>query len=591
MIDPGQLSEYLAAVRDVYGDAERALAKAVGRAARDYLTDDEKAAQAALVRLRRDAAEQVARLDEDGVAAVDRAVRAAGLRGADLADADIRQVRRAIRPRDSGVNVQALDALARSAVDMVTPANRSVLRTIVDDFRRVIARATAGILGGYATQREAAQRAVWAWADQGIASFTDRSGRRWQITSYAEMATRTAGIRAMVDGHMDRLDDAGIRLVYVSDHREECHLCAPWEGRVLARTGAAGVVQVPSEVDDRLVTVDVAGTVAEARIAGLFHPNCRHSLNAYLPGLTQVPEDTDDEEGREARQRQRAIERNIRKWKGREASAMDPHARALAERKVRQWQGAMRDHLREHPTLRRLREREAPGAGFAPTETQKRREGEAFPATPLKDLTDDELADRYVEALGDGEHLDEALLDAINVEEQRREALAVRRGRDRERRADANRRKLDEIGRLIEEEGMDERAAVEEVTGRTVEQQRRDEAIATLRRNGYSGGSFDDLARQSYADHLYREFIRAEDDDRVKGTHVSREGKARGIDDYAVWSGSEAFARRWASEELRGYWDEEGRPTLNAWKAQLLDDPAAMRRERQNRQGRGDFLQ
>src|SRR5690606_17214059 len=38
--------------------------------------------------------------------------------------------------------------------------------------------------------------------------------------------------------------------------------------------------------DGEMVTVDVAGTVDQAVAAGLLHPNCRHSLSAFLPGIT-----------------------------------------------------------------------------------------------------------------------------------------------------------------------------------------------------------------------------------------------------------------------------------------------------------------
>jgi hypothetical protein len=100
---------------------------------------------------------------------------------------------------------------------------------------------------------------------------------------------------------------------------------------------------------------------------GIVVHNCRHSARAYLPGVTKLPEQpTADPEGDLARQRQRAIERNIRRWKEREASALTPEAKAGAKARVRKWQSAMRQHLADNPALKRLSYREAIGGGNLP---------------------------------------------------------------------------------------------------------------------------------------------------------------------------------------------------------------------------------
>lgn len=130
----------------------------------------------------------------------------------------------------------------------------------------------------------------------------------------------------------------------------------------------ARTVDVEHAVDDgRMVRVDVAGSLDEARAAGLQHPNCRHSVSSYTPGITRTEDAASDPAGYEAGQRQRAIERNIRKHKNRAAAATTPEGKRAAEAKVRQWQGAMRSHLAAHPGLRRLRHREQPGASNLPT--------------------------------------------------------------------------------------------------------------------------------------------------------------------------------------------------------------------------------
>ncbi|MDX3070545.1 phage capsid protein, partial [Streptomyces sp. ND04-05B] len=123
--------------------------------------------------------------------------------------------------------------------------------------------------------------------------------------------------------------------------------------------------------DDGMVPVQGGGLLEEARRAGLQHPNCRHTTSAYLPGLTKPPKKAaKDPDGYEATQRQREIERHIRKYKLRAASAVDPAAKRAAEARVRAWQGQMRGHLDAHPELMRKRYREQPGAGNLPTGTR-----------------------------------------------------------------------------------------------------------------------------------------------------------------------------------------------------------------------------
>jgi hypothetical protein len=111
----------------------------------------------------------------------------------------------------------------------------------------------------------------------------------------------------------------------------------------------------------------VKATLDDARARGFQHPNCRHSVRTYLPGVTQLPDGpTADPDGDKARQRQRAIERAIRRWKEREAASLDPVATAAARAKVRTWQGEMRGHLKANPSLKRLRYREEIGGGNTP---------------------------------------------------------------------------------------------------------------------------------------------------------------------------------------------------------------------------------
>jgi hypothetical protein len=62
----------------------------------------------------------------------------------------------------------------------------------------------------------------------------------------------------------------------------------------------------------------------------------------------------------------------------------------------------------------------------------------------------------------------------------------------------------------------------------------------------------------------------------TNGNMLNAKGRARGIDDRSLFTGSEDRAYRYASDELKAHWEHNPRPT----RAQLSGDPEAIRRER-----------
>lgn len=242
---------------------------------------------------------------------------------------------------------RALQALTAEAVGNVRSMTPRILRTTTDAYRSVIADVTGRVALGTQTRREAAQVALDRFARRGVTGFVDRAGRSWDMASYAEMSVRTATRRAATEAHSQTLQDAGLDLVYVSDAPQECAACRPWEGKVLSLSGRTrGTVEVLSRVDDGMVRVTVAGSLAEATAGrGLYHPGCRHSHSAYLPGATRLPTSTEDPDGDAARQRLRALERRLRAAKRVQAAALDDDAARRAGVRVRAVQAEIRAHV------------------------------------------------------------------------------------------------------------------------------------------------------------------------------------------------------------------------------------------------------
>ncbi|MEV0992745.1 phage minor capsid protein [Streptomyces sp. NPDC049949] len=434
-IHPAMAEDLSAAVRDLYADAETRLLSLVARQLADgFEAPGWAVAKLADVQPLRRAAQGV--VDALGSAtqlevfsavteAYDAGSRAGLAELGALSDADARR----IAERTPGT--RAVDRLAAETVGLVTQTHRGILRGVEDGYRQIISEVSATPLLGVDSRRQATQRAMERFSDSGLRTFVDRRGRSWQMTSYAEMAVRTAVGRAAVEAHGDRLRAAGIRLVIVSNAPHNCDLCSPFEGRVLALDGPGGARTIEMEhatEDGRTVRVDIAGSLDDARRAGLQHPNCRHSTSAYLPGVTRAPvEQSEDPSGYAASQRQRAIERAIRKWKNRAGAAVTPEAKRAAEARVRQYQGRMREHLAAHPELIRRREREAPGAGNLP-DTAPTPPHDAVQAARVRAGDDRTLPEMRDEQLGAALRpgvLDQRDRDRVAAEADRRDEQAL----------------------------------------------------------------------------------------------------------------------------------------------------------------------
>ncbi|MGW1405030.1 phage minor capsid protein [Streptomyces sp. NPDC002403] len=461
---------------------------------------------------------------------------------------------------------QAVDRLAQQTVDRVTDTHRSILRTVLDRFRAIVAQVAATPLLGIGTRRQATQDAMQRWADEGITSFVDRAGRRWKLTSYAEMAVRTGVARAATESHMRTLETAGVELVIVSNAPRECPLCRPWESQILAISGPDGARTVKAEhatKDGEQVPVHVAGTLDEARRAGLQHPNCRHSVAAYTPGITRPPaHGGSDPEGYEAGQRQRAIERAIRKYKNRSAAATTPEAARAANAKVRQWQGAMRDHLAAHPDLRRLRAREQPGASNLPTpntapstpyvQAARVRSGDA---ETMREMTDEEMGTAMRAA-----SLDDRDRGRIAAELDRRyppdPLPAAAATGDAVANMLADRAAVDDV--------LDPLPEPEEWGALARDAKFADELAAAVKAAEERGTEARDRitrakAREMYAEYVYRQYLDAEE--ACRGYLLNKRAQVDGIDPMSLFSGPARIAHARASDELREWWAKHGRLT------------------------------
>jgi hypothetical protein len=247
--------------------------------------------------------------------------------------------------------------------ERATAAIHTDLQTELKDIRARILRqhndlykltaagaATHDVMANGDTIKTAQQRMMQDLLTHGATGFIDRAGRHWQLSSYVEMAVRTAVIRARNEAHLTVMQAAGITLFTVPTHMRTCPVCHAWQGKILS--------VAPDPRAD--------GTIEEARAAGLWHPQCEHTLVGFHEG-DKRPEATEwteqDEQLWKASQRQRELERSIRGQKRVLAYSGEPEMRRQARQRIRGYQKQLRDLTSQTGLLRRSH-REQPDLGL-----------------------------------------------------------------------------------------------------------------------------------------------------------------------------------------------------------------------------------
>ncbi|AUI56795.1 phage minor capsid protein [Amycolatopsis sp. BJA-103] len=501
------------------------------------------------------------------------------------------------RPLES--RPELVQTLARRYVEQLHGTHVPIVRAHEDVYRRATTEAELLMQTGTMVRRDAVAQVVDRLLVSGHDRFPDKAGRHWHLDAYARMAGRTIAGQSVVQGQLDEMVAEGRDVVVISDSPRECKLCRPWEGRLLSITGKS----VGQDVNGHRV----GRTVAEARLGGLWHPNCTHRADP-VSALTRIRPAKSDPEGYEQTQKLRKLERKSRELKRRESAAAElgdtPTARKLRA-EIRDNSAAIKAHA-DAAGLKRRTDRErgpiptstrrAPAARPAP-EQRARPTGDEVPTIVLMEIGRDEatrVAREHAEriapepvdlvALSDAdleEHLtrvsqtdDFDALEAAIVEMERRESAAPPVDAKQQAADEREQQQWEQFEKLIDS-GWDEESAAAEAYGRSVEQQHRDRAIESLRARGYTGRGFDELARAAFRDVVYDQYLAAEDE--TRGHMLNAAGTAAGIDPHSLFGGNAARARKYASDELKEWWDNHGRITYDAYAADLLGDTEAAR--------------
>lgn len=249
------------------------------------------------------------------------------------------------------INENRINSLIRSVSGDLSKAESAMLRQADDIYRQTIFKSQLNLNAGSLSLNQSIDMATKDFLDKGFNCITYKDGRKVNIASYAEMVLRTSSQRAVFTGEGSRRDEWGVHTVVVSAHNNSSDLCIPWQGKVFIddvySSGKKGEGDYP--------------LLSTAMDNGLFHPSCRHNMGTYFEGINTLPEPVDSKEASrnyETEQRQRYMERQVRKYKRREVGSLDLQNIKGANDKVKEWQGNLRQHLNDNPQLSRQSWRE-----------------------------------------------------------------------------------------------------------------------------------------------------------------------------------------------------------------------------------------
>jgi hypothetical protein len=245
---------------------------------------------------------------------------------------------------------QVLQAGINNANGLFENLTRTTADTATRQFENILDRAWLQITSGAFDYNTAVRTAVKDLTNKGIKSIEYPSGH----TDYLDVAVRRAtvtGVNQTALKLQDTLaDELGSDLVETSAHSGARPSHAEWQGKVFSRSGTHE--KYP----------DFKKTTGYGTGAGLGGWNCRHSFFPYFEGMEQVytKSELSEMEAKdyeyngqqlteyEATQKQRAIERNIRRWK-RERIGMESAGQPTdeASAKLSKWQGVQKDFIEQ----------------------------------------------------------------------------------------------------------------------------------------------------------------------------------------------------------------------------------------------------
>ena len=258
-------------------------------------------------------------------------------------------------PQFFGVDKAKTEKAIEDVTQLEEQVETAALRMTDDVYRQTVNRVQLAMATGSITYEKAVDMAVADFLNQGINCIEYSNGRRVNIADYVRMVLRTTSTRAALQGKSERFKAQGYDTVLVSSYGMCSKTCLPWQGRVYINDAFMDWQgETKYEGDVKYGRSEYCGKwfplLSSAIGEGLFHPNCRHSINLYIDGVTELPEPMDNEDiERRYKEEQelRAKEREVRKAKRKVEGSLAPEDIKKAKAELQEAQKNVRDYINE----------------------------------------------------------------------------------------------------------------------------------------------------------------------------------------------------------------------------------------------------
>lgn len=218
-------------------------------------------------------------------------------------------------------------------------------------YQGVLNQTAAMFNSGLYTFEQSLERAIMELAQKGIDSgLIDRGGHRWSLEGYVRNVLKSTLGNTYNTVRKDRLADYGIYTVVVTSHIGPRSACSKIQGNVVD-------LRRPEELPENWPYRSIYDPYWEADYGapgGHRGVNCRHMHIPFIPGVSVNNQPKYDarlnERVREARDKQRRLERDIVKYKKNLmiAEALGSDSADYWRMMVRRKQKAMREHIERH---------------------------------------------------------------------------------------------------------------------------------------------------------------------------------------------------------------------------------------------------
>ena len=172
---------------------------------------------------------------------------------------------------------KTINVFIRNKLGDLNDTNYFIGRQIKDNIQKATQEAIGLKLGTNETLKECKKNILKNFSEQGITAIKTKNNRYIRMDAYAEMVARSTTREVTNTATILQVSELGYDLVKMSSHPGSCPICQQFEGRVYSISGK----------DKRFPRLDIAFSSGYANI----HPNCRHTLEPYIPEFNDVNKD------------------------------------------------------------------------------------------------------------------------------------------------------------------------------------------------------------------------------------------------------------------------------------------------------------